>query len=291
MARFQPYGALRTLRGAAVQLPPIRALRVADYERRFAGDLLGAFRGVYGSFDEAYRSAPAGRPTGFDVAGIDQQDILRSRVDRTFSYDYPVLFWLRPLLQPGARVFDYGGHVGVHFYGYRRFLEFPAGLRWVVCEMPSVVASGQVLAEERCVADRLSFTTDVTTATGAHVLLASGVLQYVESPSPAELLRSFEDPPRHLILNKLPLTDGEPYVTLQNGEIHYPAVRVLNRHAFIDSIRAVGYDLVDSWEDHVHRVVIPFHPERTVPWFSGLYFRRAADRSSGSEVHPAVDDL
>ncbi len=31
--------------------------------------------------------------------------------------DYAVLFWLRDLLKPGTHVFDFGGHVGVSWYG------------------------------------------------------------------------------------------------------------------------------------------------------------------------------
>ncbi|MDB5068411.1 MAG: hypothetical protein JWM18_4845 [Chloroflexi bacterium] len=272
MERVRPWAALRSARGTIERFPPVHALRVAEYEREFA-ERLGAFRGVYGSFDEAYRSAPAGRPTGYDVDGVAEQEILRSRVARVFPYDYPVLFWLRPLLAAGVAVFDLGGHVGVHFHAYGRLLEFPPGLRWVVCEMPAVVEAGRRLVAERD-AHGLSFTTSTAEADGADVLLASGVLQYVEGPPLAELLAGLSEPPRHLLINKLPLTDGEPFVTLQHAGIHFPAVRVSNREAFVDSLRAVGYELVDAWEDHVHSAVIPFHPDRTVPWFSGLCLRR-----------------
>jgi putative methyltransferase (TIGR04325 family) len=274
MQKLRPWAALRSVRGAVERLPTVQHLRVAEYERQFAGDLLGAFHGVYGSFDEAHRSAPAGRPTGFDVGGVAEQEILRSRVDRIFPYDYPVLFWLRPLLVPGAAVFDYGGHVGVHFYAYGRVLEFPPGLTWTVCELPAVVEAGRALAVER-EAPSLRFTGTTAEASGADVLIASGVLQYVESPPLDELLAGLAEPPRHVFLNKLPLTDGEPFITLQHGGIHFPAVRVCNRDAFIDSIRGVGFELVDAWEDHVHRLTLPFHPERSVPCFSGMYFRRA----------------
>jgi hypothetical protein len=194
MQKLRPWAALRSVRGAVERLPPVQHLRVAEYERQFAGDLLGAFHGVYGSFDEAHRSAPTGRPTGFDVGGVAEQEILRSRVDRIFPYDYPVLFWLRPLLVPGAVVFDYGGHVGVHFYAYGRVLEFPPGLTWTVCELPAVVEAGRTLAVER-EAPSLRFTGSTAEASGADVLIASGVLQYVESPPLGELLAGLAEPP------------------------------------------------------------------------------------------------
>jgi putative methyltransferase (TIGR04325 family) len=279
---LRPWPALRQLRGAITRLPPIQGLRAAKYEREFGGNFHGAFCGVYRSFDEALRSAPAGRPAGFDVPGVAEQDVLRSRVDRVFPYDYPVLFWLRPVLTAGVVVFDFGGHVGVHYHAYRRLLDFPPRLRWVVCELPAVVEAGRRLAAERAAAG-LSFTTSTADADGAEILLSAGTLQYVEEPSLAELLGSLANPPRHVLISKLPLTDGEPFFTLQHGGIHFPAVRVCNRTAFLDSLQAVGYELVDAWEDHVHSVVVPFHPERTVPWFSGLYLRRV-DRAEGAEV-------
>jgi putative methyltransferase (TIGR04325 family) len=287
MDRLRPWARVRTLRGAAERIPGIRALRVAEYERHFAGDLLGAFRGVYGSFEEAHRSAPPGRPSGYDVTGIAELELLRSRVDRVFAYDYPVLFWLRPLLRPDIAIFDLGGHVGVHYHAYGRLLDLPPGLRWTVCELPDVVDAGRALAAERG-AQELSFTTDATAADGSDVLIAAGVLQYIESPSLAELLGGLRARPSHLLLNKLPLTDGEPFITLQHGGIHYPAVRVCNRAAFVESIRALGYDLVDAWEDHLHRVGIPFHPERTVPHFSGLYLRRSDADSAQPQEHARV---
>jgi putative methyltransferase (TIGR04325 family) len=254
-------------------LPVVRQLLEADYDRRFEGDMLGAFRGVYDSFEAALASAPATKPTGFDLPEIAEFDLLRTRSERVFSYDYPVLFWLRPLLAPGRVVFDFGGHIGVHFYGYQRYLDFPADLRWLVCELPSLLKPGEKLAREKG-ATGLGFTADRRDADGADVLLAAGVLQYVDRPGLADSLARLARPPRHLLLNKLPLTEGAGFVTLQNGGPHFVALHVFNRTDFIASITGLGYELVDSWEDRVHRCDIPFHPDRSVPWYSGLYFHR-----------------
>jgi putative methyltransferase (TIGR04325 family) len=265
--------AFRRLRSRVGRLPVVRQLAEADYERRFAGDMLGAFRGVYDSFEAAVASSPPGKPTGFDLPEVAEFELLRSRSERVFSYDYPVLFWLRPLLAPGLTIFDFGGHVGVHFYGYQRYLSFPDDLRWVVCELPSLLVPGQKLARERA-AVGLRFTANREEADGADVLLAAGVLQYVERPGLGEWLGSLARPPRHLLLNKLPLTGGTAFVTLQNGGPHFIAVHVFNREEFVTSITNRGYELVDSWEDRVHRCEVPFHPDLSVPSYSGLYFRR-----------------
>ena len=192
-----------------------------------------------------------------------------------FSYDYPVLFWLTSILAPDVRIFDFGGHVGVQFYGYQKYLTFPRGLRWRVCDVPAVVEQGRTLATSRGESERLTFTTSVSDADGFDVLIAAGSLQFVESPSFAQSLGQLRAPPPHLLLNKLPLGDGPAFVTLQNAGTAFVPQHVFERSAFIAGFTKLGYQLVNQWEDRVHSCQIPFHPDRSVPHYSGLYLRRA----------------
>ena len=113
-------------------------------------------------------------------------DLLAARRNRIFSYDYPVLFWLKPLLADRLSIFDLGGHVGVHYYAYRRYLEYPKDLRWQVCEMPAVIAAGEAIRRDED-APGLSFTTEFRDADGADVMLAAGVVQYLERSLPTQL--------------------------------------------------------------------------------------------------------
>ncbi len=266
-------GAALRLRRALGSFPPVRAWRRRSYERLFSSDeFFGTFRGVFSTFDEALRSAPPNRSRGFDNAVYAKE--YRERMDRVYSYDYPVLFWLAPILRPGVRVFDYGGHVGVQFYSYRRYLDFPERLRWLVCDVPAVVAAGRAIAAEKGVEDRLAFTTDVREADGADIFICAGALQFVERPLLHETLSSLSSPPAHLFLNKLPLRDGAGFVTLQNAGPMYVAQYVFDRGAFLTSLDRAGYELVDQWEDRVHSCRIPFQQEMDVPHYSGLYLRR-----------------
>jgi putative methyltransferase (TIGR04325 family) len=258
------------LKQAIKALPGVQSLRRWDYERRFAGDLLGAFRGVFESFDDARRSAPGNKPIGFDVPA--HADLLAARRTRIFSYDYPVLFWLKPLLAPQLSIFDLGGHVGVHYYAYRKYLEYPNGLRWRVCEMPAVIEAGEMLRRTET-APGLSFTTEFRDADGADVMLAAGVVQYVERALPAQLAE-LARPPRHIFLGKLPLHDGPGFVTLQNGGPCFVPCHVFDRKQFLASFAEVGYELVDSWDDPSLSCRIPFHEDRAVRSYSGLYLRR-----------------
>lgn len=36
------------------------------------------------------------------------------------------------------------------------------------------------------------------------------------------------------------------------------------------------YALLDSWEDRVHSCKVPFYPDKSVRYYSGLYFRLIA---------------
>ena len=35
----------------------------------------------------------------------------------------------------------------------------------------------------------------------------------------------------------------------------------------------VGYELVDTWKDHVDRCIIPFHADRSLTHYYGMYLR------------------
>ena len=266
-------GAALRLRRAIGHFPPVRAWRERSYERLFSSDeFFGTFRGIFSTFDEALRSAPPNRPQGFDNA--DYAKAYRERMVRVYSYDYPVLFWLAPILLPGAKILDYGGHVGVQFYSYQRYIDFPERMRWLVCDVPAVVEMGRAIAREEGVDGRLAFTTDVREADGADVFICAGALQFVERPLLHETLSSLSHPPAHLLLNKLPLRDGRGFVTLQNAGPMYVAQHVFDRAAFVTNLERVGYEMVDQWEDRVHSCLIPFHPDMDVPHYSGMYLRR-----------------
>jgi putative methyltransferase (TIGR04325 family) len=267
------YRALRGLKDAAKSLPGLRSWQERSYEKMFASDAAyGFFRGVYETFEQAVATAPKSKTVGFDLP--EYARLFGERQTRVYSYDYPVLFWLKSILAPDIRVFDFGGHVGVQFYGYQKYLSYPAGLRWRVCDVPAVVAAGRALAAERGESERITFTTEVSDADGFDGLIAAGSLQFVPGPPLAESLEKLARPPRHLLLNKIPLRDGPAFVTLQNAGTSFVPQHVFERGVFIRGLARLGYEIVDEWEDRVHSCHIPFHPEKSVAHYSGLYLRR-----------------
>jgi putative methyltransferase (TIGR04325 family) len=277
--RGAPRG-IRNVGRVIKRIPAFRAWRERRYEDLFVSDeAYGYFRGVFDTFEQAVRSSPPSKAVGFDLPQYAR--MFDERHAQVFTYDYPVLFWLKSILAPESRIFDLGGHVGVQFYSYQKYLTFPVGLRWRVCDVPAVVEQGRVLSERRGESERLAFTTSFSEAEGFDVFIAAGSLQFVESPSLAQSIERLSNPPKHLLLNKLPLRDGPGFVTLQNAGTSFVPQHVFERRSFIEDLTRLGYEVIDQWEDLVHSCHVPFHPDRAVPRYSGLYLRRASTGSDG----------
>jgi putative methyltransferase (TIGR04325 family) len=80
--------------------------------------------------------------------------------------------------------------------------------------------------------------------------------------------------PTHLLINKTPVREGSQFVTLQTLGTAFCPYYIFNRRQFVDSIAAVGYDLVDSWLNHDLSCHIPLQAQHSVNAYSGFYFRR-----------------
>ncbi|MDQ6707443.1 MAG: TIGR04325 family methyltransferase [Acidobacteriota bacterium] len=254
------------------RIPPLVALHRAVNNRRFSrrSDWARLFHGVYGSFAEATGDAPKNFPVGYDnpaaATFLIQEDW------KILPSDYPVLFWLARALPESRLLFDFGGYVGISYYSYRKYLDYPEGLRWRICDVPAVTRTGEELAARKP-SSGLCFTNRFEDAENADILLACGSLQFVETQF-AEKLKLLTHKPKHILLNKLPLSPGKTCVTLQNMGPAVCPYYIFNDNEFIGSIHDSGYDLVDRWENPEFGARIPFHPENSVERFSGLYFRR-----------------
>jgi hypothetical protein len=101
----------------AWRIPGVGQMLALDYERSFARRPPNRFRGVYRTFAEAEASIPPGERVGYDH--VELAGLYRHRMEKANQSDYAVLFWLRGILGPGSFVFDYGGHVGVSYHGWK----------------------------------------------------------------------------------------------------------------------------------------------------------------------------
>lgn len=264
---------------ACLEIPPVRQLIDLPKAMPIYRSLLNGclptwvkFRGVYDSFEHALAHVPKGARVGYDhdqIAGI-----YRRYTDLAFASDYPVLYWLSQILKSGSRVFDLGGNVGVSFYAWKQYLPYSEHTEWLVCDLPSVIREGQKLAAQRN-EKRLRFTSLVSDGEGFECLLTSGCLQYIEARA-WDLLRPLSCLPSHVIVNRIPLHASRECVTLQNIRWMVSPYHVFRGDRFVEGMQSLGYRLVDFWSDAEHSCWIPFYPEFSVPYYSGLYFCRVA---------------
>ena len=258
--------------------PVVRALRRWRYGLRFVGRYgVGCCHGRLATRAEALAAAAAaaaaagGHRLGYDhAAAADMYDGLLHTVQ---ARDYPVLFWLRGLVGEATSIFDLGGHIGLTYYACRRVLDLPPALRWTVCDVPAVVARGAALARARG-DTALHFVADPAQASGADVLLASGVLQYLEEPCDA-ILRRLEAPPRHVLVNMLPTCERGEFWTVQNIGVSFCAYRVARTGALVEQVAPLGYDLVDQWEEPSRTFRLPMYEQDGPIVYRGYYLRRS----------------
>lgn len=225
-------------------------------------------KGTYKSFAEAELDSPGGKLAGYDHRVISE--FYKQRIDDFDPADYPVLFWLSRLLPDAQFVFELGGSVGVGYYAYRRYLPFPPQLRWVICEVPESVRAGQEIAQERN-ASQLAFTEQRQVDGDPDIYATFGALQYIEEPF-AEIIANLRSRPPHLLINRVPLSEEGSFITLQNNGLWFSPYKVDNKTAFIQSIEALGYKVVDKW-DMTRPNIFLTQPENNVPKYHGMYFR------------------
>ena len=259
---------VRKISRAVGDTPPLRSLRGRYYERQFVRRP-GTFSGIFRSFLEATEAAPPNSKQGYDHAEL--AELYADRHFKVLPSDYPALFWLDRILRSATSVFDFGGHLGIQYYSYGKYLTYPADLRWTVLDVPSIVKRGQALAAERG-QTQPSFTLDFGRVADHEVFFASGSLQYVETPL-AERLTALTALPRHLLINKLPLREGEPFVTLQNVQFSFCPYAVSNRSAINEPLKSLGYELMDAWETPDMFCELPLDPDFSISAYTGLYLR------------------
>lgn len=269
--RAKPAATPRAIVNSLKELPVVRALREYRYAQAFRQNSPGLHYGVYKTFEEARRAAPSRLGVGFDRSSLTR--VYDYRMKSAMPSDYPVLFWLAKLLQPHSSVFDYGGHIGITYHCFERYLGYPPGLRWCVSDLPTIIEEGKKLASERR-ATGLSFTTNFEDADGFDVLLTLGSLQFIDENLWTKLARLTRKPPR-IIVSKIPLYEGPTFFTLQNtGDAVHP-YRISNRTEFIDGMRSAGYRALDEWTNKEQSVHVPFKGGTTIDAYTGFLFEHS----------------
>lgn len=246
----------------------------ARYERAFASRRVtyNAYCGAYPDFASALAAAPDTLPHGYDHAETAMLYAARTRY--VLACDYPAIFWLGRLFEEGCRtVCDFGGSIGIKYYAFRRYLDYPPDLRWTVHELPAIASAGRQWASEHDDHRQLVFDADRTAADGQDIVFASGSLQYLDYRL-WELIPKLAKPPKHILVTTLPLHDSRTFFTVQNIGAVYCAYGIIARPEFVAAMQAAGYAIRDQWDQPDRQCDIPFHPECQVNKYYGFLFSR-----------------
>jgi len=263
---------IRFVEALEAKAPFLRQWHRMQYQRHFEKvyQYERIFSGVYPDYATALSHIPKDRPVGYDNP---ETATFLGRTSSMLPSEYPVLFWLAQILRDNRTVFDFGGYLGLNYNWYQRYRIYPPNMFWTIYDVPAVVLEGQRILETEP-DPRLRFTADFSLAASAAVLLASGSLQFCDE-SLAQMLARLANKPKHLLINKTPLTEGNTFFTLNNMGPAISVYKIANRTEFIASLEALGYELVDSWKNPDLTCYIPLHPDKAVSAFDGLYLRIA----------------
>ena len=121
---------------------------------------------------------------------------------------------------------------------------------------------------------------DPAEADGCDVYFTAGALQYIEEPF-AAMIQRLARPPRHLVIQRVPLWKGKRFITLQNNNTWTVPYKIENEADFIKSLTDLGYSLVDHWRLSRSLTVLN-SPEHFVENYQGLYLRLDGDKKSAS---------
>ena len=236
----------------------LRALRPHRYR----------FRGAFASFDEAMAHVRPGLLAGYDHDPVTA--VSRELMQQVPLWDYPILYWLKRLSPEITRVLDAGGHIGVKYRAFGPYLDLDR-LDWVVYDLPALVRAGQ--AQRRPEDRTLSFVERLEDAPAADVLLASGLLPYLNEPF-GDLVRRMRAPPRHILLNKVVTREGPTVVTLENFGMAEVPYHIRDDREIPAALDGLGYDIIDAWTIDSVRHRIHTHPELGHAVYRGYVARR-----------------
>jgi len=213
------------------------------------------FRGAFASHDEAMAHVRPGLLAGYDHDRVTP--VSREVMQQVPLWDYPILYWLKRLTPEITRLVDAGGHIGVKYRAFGLYLDLDC-IDWIVYDLPALVKAGRIQIRPQ---DRtLSFVERIEEAPAADVLLASGLMPYLDEPL-VDLVRRLRAPPRYILLNKVVTRDGPTVVTLENFGVAEVPYHIRNVDEVPAALATLGYDIVDSWtiDSLAHR--IQTHPE------------------------------
>lgn len=258
---------------ALQRLPGVRHMLRARFRRQFLCDPYARlFDGVYPTFEEAMQAVPRDANNSYDNRESIERYVRRLDLE---EYDYQPLFWIGESFREGLRaIADVGGSVGIKYYAFSSYTQFPHDVSWLVVDVPAAVSRGRELAIERGSSSHLAFTGSTPDADGCEVLLCLGSLQFLPITL-AELVQSMNHQPRRIIVNTTPIHESRTFFTLHSMGTGICPYRVVARDTFVDDLVRLGYKVRHHWRNPNKDMRLPFQRGYDVEHFSGFCFDRA----------------
>lgn len=214
------------------------------------------FVGAYPDPAAALAAVPKGRLAGYDNDAV--VEVAFASMCRVALWDYPVILWLDRLTRPGLRLLDAGGHMGTKHIAFAPLLDV-AAFGWTVYDLPAIVRAARARQAAGGLPADLRFESDLAAVGGVDLLLASGLLQYLDVPFTAFLDR-LPTRPGHILLNKVATRDGASVTTLEKiGAARVP-YQIRARAGFEAEVAAAGYRVLDQWQIPSLSHLIATHP-------------------------------
>ncbi|WP_170423843.1 methyltransferase, TIGR04325 family [Ruegeria arenilitoris] len=207
--------------------------------------------------------------------GYDHEDVAEVNVDfmsRKTVWDYPVMYWLRSIQHDDMHVLDAGGHFGTKYIAFRKLCPLER-VNWTVYDLPTTVRLARAAQKTQDLPSEIVFQDDLGLIGPVDLLLASGLLQYLDIPL-AHLIDKLPAPPKHILLNKVATREGPTVVTLEKIGPRRVPYQIRNRAEFEGSLFDMGYSIRDQWEIPSLSHVIATHPGLGPSTSKGYFLQR-----------------
>lgn len=231
-------------------------LRILSRIRNIPNRFSPRFRGIYPDRASALASLPAQRRQGYDDTRV--APVAFDLMCRVAPFDYPVLFWLQSLAKPGMSILDAGGHLGTKYLAFRDYVPV-ADMTWTVFDLPQIIDVARAWQGQGKLPQEIRFESDAGTVPRCDLMIASGLLQYLDRPF-AAFVDDLPEKPRHILLNKVAMRDGPTIVTLEKIGPNRVPYQIRNQPEFEAGIRAAGYKIRDRWPIPSLAHKIRWHP-------------------------------
>ncbi len=153
---------------------------------------------------------------------------------------------------------DAGGHLGTKYIAFSGVLDL-SEVTWAVYDLPGIITAARERQQNCELPQAIRFEMAPDDLPNSDLLLASGLLQYLDQPF-AEFVQSLPHRPTYIIVNKVALWGRPKAFTIERigaGRVPY---QIRNRPAFEAEIAAMGYVIEDQWDIEGLGHVIATHP-------------------------------